>query len=257
MVDLKPGYLVRMDYVLYRSSDNSVVDTTMEEVAKKGGIYDPKYPYAPRLVVYGMGRMVGGLEEQLPSLELGVKKDIIVPCAKAFGEKKKDLLRVLAVSDFLKQNVRPQKGMGVSLDGNVGTIKSVDSGRVVVDFNHPLSGEDLHYSITLLETISQPKKKLEAILSAAKIDARVEQKGDSFDVEFNKENPSEQEIALANAAISAISPNARIKVKEEEVAPKAGSVQEGKSAQEESQKLHSKLASKKAPAKPAAQNKKN
>ncbi|MBS3069055.1 FKBP-type peptidyl-prolyl cis-trans isomerase [Candidatus Micrarchaeota archaeon] len=299
MVEIKPGDLIRIDYVLRRCSDNSIIDTTMEEVAKKAGIYSPQFPYAPKLVVFGMGRMVAGLEAQLPLLEIGVKKEVKITSENAFGEKKKDLMRVLVLGDFLRQNVQPRVGMGVSLDNKAGIIKSINSGRVVVDFNRPFAGEDLLYSITLLEVVSDQKKKLEAILSAAKVEATVIQTDGGFDVEFKKENPTEQEIAVANAAIRAISPNAQVKLKEEEMGQAAKPMQaagapqaqgnaekappdgkeggfpqaEGKPAQEEKknslqaatqqeenpQKLHSRLASKKAIARSpdAAAEKKN
>ncbi|VVB58363.1 Putative FKBP-type peptidyl-prolyl cis-trans isomerase [Candidatus Anstonella stagnisolia] len=243
MVALKPGDLVRMDYTGKLARDGAVFDTTMEDVAKQGGIYSQQVPYCPKLVVFGMGRMMEGLEEMLPTLEIGKKKEILIKCEKAFGQKDKNLIRVLSLSDFRKQNVHPVVGMTISMNGTPGIIKSISSGRVMVDFNHPLAGEDLQYSVTLLETISDSRKKLEAILSAAKVDAKVVPNGDSFDVEFNKENPTQQEIAIANAAIQSISPNASIKLKEGEDA-------------ENPEKLHSKLASKKAVSKPEPARKK-
>lgn len=234
MVALKQGDLVRIDYTGRLARDKSIFDTTMEEVAKESGIYSPQVSYCPKLVVFGMGRMMEGLEDLLPTLEIGKKKELHIKCEKAFGQKDKNLIRVMSLSDFHKQNVRPAVGASISLNGTPGLIKSISAGRVMVDFNHPLAGEDLHYSITLLETISDSKKKLEAILSAAKVDAKVIPNGDSFDVEFNRENPSEQDIAVANAAIRAISPNASVKLKE------------GEEAAENPEKLHSKLAAKKA-----------
>ena len=210
----------------------------MEEVAKQNGIFSPQVPYCPKLVVFGMGRMMSGLEELLPTLEIGKKKEILIKCEKAFGQKDRNFIRVMSLSDFRKQSVRPAVGMGISMNGTPGIIKSISSGRVMVDFNHPLAGEDLHYSITLLETISDNRKKLEAILSAAKVDAKVIPNGDSFDIEFNKENPSQQDIAVANAAIQSISPGASVKLKE------------GEEQAENPDNLHSKLAAKKAISKP-------
>jgi len=247
MVALKPGDLVRMDYTGKLARDNSVFDTTMEEVAKENGIYSPQVPYSPKLVVFGMGRMMQGLEELIPTLEIGKKKEALIKCEKAFGQKNKNLIRVLSLSDFHKQNVRPVVGMSISMNGTPGLIKSISSGRVMVDFNHPLAGEDLSYSVTLLETISDSQKKLEAILSAAKVDAKVVPNGDSFDVEFNKENPSQQDIAVANAAIRSISPGASVKLKEGESAGEAP---------ENPEKLHEKLAAKKAIKKPEPVKKK-
>ncbi|PIN82871.1 hypothetical protein COV61_04740, partial [Candidatus Micrarchaeota archaeon CG11_big_fil_rev_8_21_14_0_20_47_5] len=43
-------------------------------------------------------------------------------------------------------------------------VKSVNSGRVMVDFNHPLAGEKLTYTLKLEKRLSGRDEKLKALL---------------------------------------------------------------------------------------------
>jgi FKBP-type peptidyl-prolyl cis-trans isomerase 2 len=47
----------------------------------------------------------------------------------------------------------------------VGIIRSVNSGRVIIDFNHPYAGKDLLYVIKLNREVTDLKEKILGILS--------------------------------------------------------------------------------------------
>jgi hypothetical protein len=53
--------------------------------------------------------------------------------------------------------------MQINIDGNIAMIKSVNSGRVVVDLNHPLAGEKLLYEIKVIKKLDTDKEKVEAL----------------------------------------------------------------------------------------------
>ena len=46
----------------------------------------------------------------------------------------------------------------------IGMVKSVSSGRTVVDFNHPLAGKDVVYDIKLNKTVTDKKVQLSSVL---------------------------------------------------------------------------------------------
>ena len=103
-----------------------------------------------------------------------------VTVRKPFGNRDKDLLRIVPEKTFRNNNVKPVPGMIVSLDGKQAIIRSVSSSRVIVDLNHPLAGKDIKYRIKLLENASDPIDKAQLFLKFHGIKAEVKHEGDKI-----------------------------------------------------------------------------
>lgn len=142
------------------ASTNSIFETTDEKIAKENGIWAENFKYGPKVVIAKSGMMIQGLEEALENLKIGQEKEIKISYTKAFGPRDQDLVRVTSLKEFEKANLKPVKGMVVTIDGFIATVKSINSGRVLLDFNHPLAGQDLIYKVKLLDVISDPEKKV-------------------------------------------------------------------------------------------------
>ncbi|RLG20115.1 peptidylprolyl isomerase, partial [Candidatus Micrarchaeota archaeon] len=97
MVQMKEGDWVLIDYTGRRASDNSVVETTSEEVAKKEGVYNEKMIYRPNLVVLGKQTTLKGIEEALMGMKVGESKQLELRPEKAFGSRDPSLTRVMSV----------------------------------------------------------------------------------------------------------------------------------------------------------------
>lgn len=176
MVEIEKGDLIRLEFTGYLSSDSSVFETTDAQVAKASGIYSEENEYGAKLIVYGQGAMVPGLEEAIPQLELDALAKIKVPTAKAFGPKHSDLIRVMNQKEFVKHGINPAPGLMVTLDGVPALVKSVSSGRIMLDFNHPLAGQDVEYSVKVLEVIREPQKKAAELAKQFGTDVKIEDK---------------------------------------------------------------------------------
>jgi FKBP-type peptidyl-prolyl cis-trans isomerase SlyD len=50
--------------------------------------------------------------------------------------------------------------MQLNIDGIIGAIVSVSSGRIVIDFNHPLSGKILSYHMKVKKMITEKKEQV-------------------------------------------------------------------------------------------------
>ncbi|MFH1306144.1 MAG: peptidylprolyl isomerase [Candidatus Micrarchaeota archaeon] len=176
MADISKGDLIRMELTGRLASDGSVFESTDEELAKKAGIWSTASKYGPRLVIFGKGSMIAGLEEAVPKFEVGKENEIDVPPEKAFGKKYTELVRVMNQKEFDKQGVKPTPGLMVTIDGVPALVKSVSSGRIMLDFNHPFAGQELKYKIKMLEIIKEPEKKAEELARQfeAKIDIKEE-----------------------------------------------------------------------------------
>jgi FKBP-type peptidyl-prolyl cis-trans isomerase 2 len=211
MVNVKSGDLVRIEYTGRAVSTNQVFDTTDESLAKEAGIFEKGSVYGPKLAVYGQKSIMRGMEEAISASQLGKGEDFMISPDKAFGNKLPSLIRMIPEKEFARQSVQPVPGAIITLDGIVAKVKSVTSGRVVVDFNHPLAGESVLYSLKVHEVISEPKKKIEAILASLGISAIIAQDASSCKVSFKKSDPQDK-VEAAKRAISASVPGSEFTV---------------------------------------------
>ncbi|MDF2436505.1 MAG: peptidylprolyl isomerase FKBP-type [Bacteroidota bacterium] len=79
----KPGDKVKVNYTL-SFVDGKVLETTLAEDAKKGGIYDDKRPYAP--AEFTLGQLIKGMEEGMSMMSAGSKARLIIPSEIGYGE---------------------------------------------------------------------------------------------------------------------------------------------------------------------------
>jgi peptidylprolyl isomerase len=157
---LGDGEFALVEYTLRVKETGEVIDTTSEEEAKKAGVYDSKERYGPRLVIVGEGRLIEGLEEAVKQLEEGQEVEIEIPPEKGFGKRDASKIKILPKSQFLRNNIIPEPGKIVEINGQLAIIRSVTGGRVVVDFNHPLAGKTLTAKVKLVKVLKSPQEKL-------------------------------------------------------------------------------------------------
>lgn len=162
MVKVNSGDFVKMEFT-GRDSAGNLFDTTSAEEARKSGAFDAKGKYGPVLVIVGKNVLLKGLDEAVLGSEEGVAKDIVIPKEKAFGERKPEMVRLIPISKFRDQGIDPVAGMPLELDGMRARVQSVSGGRVRVDFNHELAGQELKYSFKIVKVYSKPEEKLVAL----------------------------------------------------------------------------------------------
>jgi FKBP-type peptidyl-prolyl cis-trans isomerase SlyD len=211
MVNAKKGDIVRLEYTGRLAKDDSVFDTTDEATAKKAGLHEGSYAYGPRYAVFGSGMMIPGMEEAILQSQVGKGEDFLIEPKKAFGEKDPNLIRMIAEKEFHKNSVRPLPGMTVTLDDALARVKSVTSGRVVVDFNHPLCGENVVYTIKVHEIITDDAKRAEALLSSLGVKGAVNSDGGKISVSLGKSTTPEK-AETAKRAIESVVAGAKVRV---------------------------------------------
>ena len=214
MANVKKGDLVKLEYTGRMAKTGQIFDTTDEAIAKKAGIWESSSLYGPKHALFGSGAIIPGMEEAVLQAQLGKAEDFVIEPKKAFGERDTELVRLIPEKEFRKQDVQPVPGMILTLDGAIARVKSVTSGRVVIDYNHPLAGEQVIYSIKVHEVITDDKKKIEAILSANALAGDIAQSasagnGGKFTVTL-KGVPAEK-FEAAKRTISAVVPGTEVK----------------------------------------------
>ncbi|MEM0242950.1 MAG: peptidylprolyl isomerase [Candidatus Aenigmatarchaeota archaeon] len=161
---MKHGDVVYIDYVARIKDTNEIFDLTIEEIAKKEGIYNPDYIYKPIPVVVGFGFVIKGLDEELERMNEGEEKEFEVQPEKAFGKRDENLVKTFNISDFKRQDVEPRVGEYITINGVLGKVLSVSGGRVTIDFNHPLAGKTLVYRVKVVKKAENELEKVKAVL---------------------------------------------------------------------------------------------
>ncbi|MFC1801304.1 peptidylprolyl isomerase [Nanoarchaeota archaeon] len=141
-----------------------VFDTTDEKIAKENDLYNEKMKYGPITICVGENNILPGLDEFLEGKELNKEYTVELTAENGFGKKDAKKIRLIPARAFKKTDIHPQVGLQVDIDNEIGTILRADSGRILVDFNHPLSGKDVVYKIKVNKEITEPKEKIEALM---------------------------------------------------------------------------------------------
>lgn len=215
MAQLSSGDLVRISYTGRLASDKSLFETTDEQSAREGGIWSTASTYGPRLVVVGKSAMLKGLEESIQTLKPGQNGLFKIPADKAFGPRFPELVRMVSLSEFQKNGVQPQPGLVVMVDRVPATVKSVSAGRVMLDFNHPFAGQDVEYSVQLLEVFTDPAEKARALGSLFGIPVRVEKSGAKNRIVVSEGKDAQKAKGLANALKASLGDWAEISIEKQ------------------------------------------
>lgn len=117
----------------------------------------------PMLVFAGGGEVVKGLDDALLESNVGESKRIVLAPARAFGERREDLVRLMPLEQFRRQGVEPSPGTRVELDGVPAKVQSVSGGRVRVDLNHELAGKTIDYEFKVEKKFVDASEKIAAL----------------------------------------------------------------------------------------------
>lgn len=146
----------------YTGSVNGVpFDTTDAEAAKTAGIFREKAIYGPSIVKVGAGHLLPGVDADLAGKEIGKEYTLVVPAEKAFGEHKKEELKAIDKKAFEK---KPELFERVTIEGRDGVVVNKVGSRYIVDFNHPLAGQDVAYVYTIEGVVEDDTEKLAGMI---------------------------------------------------------------------------------------------
>lgn len=135
---IEDGQVVTLDYTL--TVDGEVVDSSAGS--------------QPIQFIQGQQHIIPGLEDELYGLEVGAQKQVVVQPEKAYGpvdpENYSDIPREQFPSEIplepgVELEVREQSGKTLTA-----RIDNVTDETVRLDFNHPLAGKVLHFSVQVV-----------------------------------------------------------------------------------------------------------
>ncbi len=162
---VKKGDFLRLEYTGRVQETGEVFDTTDEKVAEEAEIKSENKIYGAIPIIVGAGHVLKGLEEALIDMKEGDEKTVEIIPEEGFGVRDPKLMQLIPMSEFRKQGIKPQIGMGITLENNTGVIRSISGGRVRVDFNHELAGKNLQYNIKVDRIITDDEEKIRSMIS--------------------------------------------------------------------------------------------
>jgi len=132
------GMVVSMDYKL--TVDGEVLDSSDDA--------------GPLQFLAGHDNIVPGLEREMIGMKIGESKDVVVIPAEGYGEFDDEAFMDVPRSEFPK-DMELEEGMELHITDEEGQhqaayVVNFDDKTVQLDFNHPLAGAELHFSVKVV-----------------------------------------------------------------------------------------------------------
>lgn len=136
--EVQNGIVVSMDYKL-------VVD---------GELLDSSDEAGPLQFLAGYENIIPGLEREMLGMKIGDSKDVVVKPTDGYGEFDDQAFMDVPRSEF-PQDMELEEGMELHVTDEDGQhqaayVSSFDDQTVQLDFNHPLAGAELHFSVKVV-----------------------------------------------------------------------------------------------------------
>ena len=134
---------------------DSVVSLSYTLKNENGEELDRSESATPLAYMHGHGQIVPGLEDVLEGLAIGDKKEVTVTPQEGYGEVQPQLKIKVSRNKF-PADVNIEPGMQFSSKMEDGreipfTVQAIEDGAVMLDGNHLLAGETLHFSVEVVE----------------------------------------------------------------------------------------------------------
>ena len=122
------------------------------EVRDGSKVVDSNIGGAPLVFMYGKGQIIPGLENGIQDMTIGQKGDIFVKSEDAYGTYNAEAKQEVPSDQFA--GIDLEIGMTLFGQGEDGgtvqvTVIEISDETVVIDFNHPLAGKDLMFTVTI------------------------------------------------------------------------------------------------------------
>ena len=142
-----------------RTKDGEIFDSNIKEDLKGSSNAEQAKPLRFCL---GEDMFLKGIDDFLIGKDIGEYEIELAP-DKAFGYRDSKLVQMVPMRVFIQQKINPAPGLMFNFDGRMAKILTVSGGRVMVDFNNPLSGKIVVYKIKVLRKIDKLEEKVRAL----------------------------------------------------------------------------------------------
>jgi len=115
-------------------------------------VVDSNIGAAPLVFMFGKGQIIPGLESGIQNMAIGEKADVLVKAEDAYGTHNPKAKQEVPKDQF--SGIDLEVGMTLYGQGEDGgtvqvVLQEIGTESVIIDFNHPLAGKDLMFSVTI------------------------------------------------------------------------------------------------------------
>lgn len=133
---------------------NSLVLMHYSLTMTDGTLIESSFDDEPLEVTMGSEQLTEGMELAIVGLKEGDEQTLTLTSEQCFGERDEANIHDMRLSDFT-DDLKPETGLTFNFGTDdeheiLGTIRTVKNGTVEVDFNHPLAGHALVFSVKIL-----------------------------------------------------------------------------------------------------------
>ncbi|GAA3979387.1 FKBP-type peptidyl-prolyl cis-trans isomerase [Mucilaginibacter dorajii] len=149
---IEPQHVVSLTYDLYVDQDGTEV---LQESATEE---------QPLTFLFGAGQMLPKFEENLSTLSTGDTYEFRLTAGDAYGEYDEEAVANLPKEMFQGTEI-PEIGSVLPLQDNNGNrfqaqVVSIAEDAVIVDLNHPMAGQELHFKGNILNVRPATEEEL-------------------------------------------------------------------------------------------------
>ena len=122
------------------------------EVRDGDTVVDSNIGGAPLVFMFGKGQIIPGLENGIVNMNVGEKADVLVQPNDGYGDLDESATQEVPKDQF--SGIDLELGMTLYGQGEDGgtvqvTVKEIGEESIIIDFNHPLAGKALMFSVTV------------------------------------------------------------------------------------------------------------
>jgi FKBP-type peptidyl-prolyl cis-trans isomerase SlyD len=117
-----------------------------------GRVLDTSRGGEPTPFLEGAGQIIEGLEEPLLQMAPGEKRSVVVSPERGYGTREAELVQKVPKANLPVEDVKvgDQFQAGPDRQAPVVTVVAIEGDEVLLDANHPLAGEELHFEVELV-----------------------------------------------------------------------------------------------------------
>ncbi len=128
------------------------IEYTLKD-AQSGEQIDTNVGGTPLEFISGKSQIIPGLEAKVIKMVENEQADVLVEAKDGYGEFNEEAIQTLPIEQFA--GIELTEGMSLYGTGEQGetvqvTVKSFNDKDVTIDYNHPLAGKTLMFSVTVL-----------------------------------------------------------------------------------------------------------
>jgi FKBP-type peptidyl-prolyl cis-trans isomerase SlyD len=133
---------------------NGVVVSMEYTLKVDGEVIDSSEGQDPLEFLTGHGNIIPGLESEMLGMKIGDSKDVVVAPADGYGEYDDEAFLDVPSGQF-PSDMPVEEGLELTVRDDSGQaryarIESVEGEIVRLNFNHPLAGDELHFSVKVV-----------------------------------------------------------------------------------------------------------